>query len=142
MAIGRTTLISLTSTLVLGICLGLLAANSLPSQAPMHELLSKGGLIVALGSEPGWRLEISGMKEVKAVLDYGDMTLSSEAASRIIPLNSESVLVEYVDTSPVLKVILIRGKCVDAMKGEQHDMAVIISYEGRTYSRCGDFVRD
>lgn len=140
MAIRKRDLLLLIPVVALCTCLGLIALNLLHLQAPLYEVLSEVGSIIALGSEPGWRVEMHGAEEMNAILDYGDLSLSSGAASRVVPLTDESVLIDYSDTKPGLSVILIRGKCTDDMKGDQHDLSVVISYGNNTYTGCSDFI--
>ena len=92
-------------------------------------------LFKASGTEPGWYAEISELK-IKLVVDYGKDSLIID--------NKGAVINEKEDYNYSIKdqisISALNKPCTTA-SGDKADRQVIVSYRGKKYSGCGNFVK-
>ncbi len=88
-----------------------------------------------VGQEPGWTVEIAPERSMRAVLDYGERTVSTgpPAGTR------EGARTVYTarEGSTDLRVVLVETPCADAMSGERMTHRVTLHVDGRELQGCG-----
>jgi putative lipoprotein len=105
------------------------------ASTPWHRSLAEGYTFRGVGQEPGWTVEIAPEREVRAVLDYGERTLTAPAPRT----THEGGRTVYHAEAPegALRVEVEPVACADAMSGERMTHTVALHVDGRELRGCG-----
>jgi uncharacterized membrane protein len=109
--------------------------------SPWTEAASRGIVYRAVGSEPGWLVEVGSGDDppLHAVLDYGERTLDIAHASGIS--STPGYGGKLADgTDVVLRTK--REPCRDGMSGEAFETSAELTVGGKAYRGCGAYLGD
>ena len=109
--------------------------------SPWTEAASRGIVYRAVGSEPGWLVEVSSSDDppLHAVLDYGERTLDIAHATGIS--STPGYGGKLADgTDVVLRTK--REPCRDGMSGEAFETSAELTVGGKAYRGCGAYLGD
>jgi uncharacterized membrane protein len=107
--------------------------------SPWIEAASRGIAFRAVGSEPGWFVEVGkgDSSSLQATLDYGDRRISV-ASMQPAGLGFSG---KTADGTPVVLDIQ-RTRCQDGMSGEAFEATAQLVVGDKTYRGCGAFLAD
>jgi heat shock protein HslJ len=105
------------------------------AETPWERSRLAGYAFRGVGQEPGWTVEVAPGREIRAVLDYGERTLSAPAptASREGGWTVHHARAEGAE----LRVAIAEVPCADAMSGERMTHTVVLRVDGTEYRGCG-----
>ncbi|MFC3551737.1 YbaY family lipoprotein [Lysobacter cavernae] len=109
--------------------------------SPWDEARKRGVGFRAVGSEPGWYVEV-GMGEAPALhaqLDYGARKIDIVRAQ---PLKGGSGFSGKTANGTAIELRIERKPCSDAMSGERFDASAELKAGGQSYRGCGAFLAD
>lgn len=110
--------------------------------SPWYDAAMRGIAFRAVGSEPGWFVELGMGKAptLRATLDYGERTIEA-ANMQARPGDGDP---EFNGTSDGAAVVLWvhREACADGMSGEQFDARATLQVGASRYEGCGAFLSD
>jgi hypothetical protein len=95
---------------------------------------------VALGQEPGWRLQIVKGKEMRLAHAYGEKQVTTPAV-RGIRDSSGALSYHAVIESADLRVVITPAACSDVMSGKPYPSTVTVTLNGETLRGCGEPLR-
>jgi uncharacterized lipoprotein YbaY/uncharacterized membrane protein len=109
--------------------------------SPWETAKARGIAFRAIGTEPGWLLEVGGGERpaLHAELDYGERVLDVAA------LQPLSGLLGYAGTAADgtrVRLVLERRACSDGMSDENYPVAVQLEAGDRSYRGCGRFLAE
>jgi uncharacterized membrane protein len=116
--------------------------DALNTLAEMDETEASKLIFKASGTEPGWFAEIYNNK-LRLVVDYGKDSLILDNQKFDGLDNKEGYLLELIDDSKIKKYSfqIINKPCTDAGSGDKMDRMVVVSYKGKSYKGCGNFIK-
>jgi uncharacterized membrane protein len=109
--------------------------------SPWTEAAARGIVFRAVGSEPGWLVEVGSGDDppLHAVLDYGERTLDIARATGIS--STPGYGGKLADgTDVVLRTK--REPCRDGMSGEAFETSAELTVGGKAYRGCGAYLGD
>jgi uncharacterized membrane protein len=109
--------------------------------SPWTEAAARGIVYRAVGSEPGWLVEVGSGEDppLHAVLDYGERTLDIAHATGIS--STPGYGGKLADgTDVVLRTK--REPCRDGMSGEAFETSAELTVGGKAYRGCGAYLDD
>ena len=92
-------------------------------------------LFKASGTEPGWMVDISELK-IRLVVDYGKDSLIIDNKGAVIN-DKEDYNYSIKDQ---MSISAVNKPCI-AASGDKSDRQVTVSYKGKKYTGCGNFVK-
>jgi membrane-bound inhibitor of C-type lysozyme len=113
------------------------------TRSPWAEARERGVGFRAVGSEPGWHVEV-GMGEaptMRIVLDYGERELDVERSEPFAGADGASGFRGEVD-GEALELSIRREDCADPMSGEAFEASATLDYQGQAYQACGRFLQE
>lgn len=109
--------------LLLGAC-----ASAPPSALPAH-----AGW-VAIGQEPGWRVDAHPGKSIEVIADYGDRRASLPyAAPRIV---EGALEFQSAGGTDHFRLRITPEACADSMSGRPYPASAHLTFNGRSYQGC------
>jgi putative lipoprotein len=107
--------------------------------SPWNDAIARGMRFRAVGSEPGWFLEIDrgATPAMHATLDYGDRNIDIAK----LQASSGGFTGSSADREPVI-LRIDRAPCQDGMSGEAFEATVTLTVAGNAYRGCGAFLDD
>lgn len=107
-----------------------LSALALAACAPAADGPRPAAAYMALGTEPGWTLEIT-RERLNYVGDYGEMQIvAPNPGARATP-SGEAYMTDR------LTVEVARGECSDGMSDRRYADTVTVTADGKTVTGCG-----
>lgn len=104
--------------------------------SPWNQAVLRGATFRAVGSEPGWSVEIAGTPpRLSGAVDYGERRL--DAAVR-----ADADGWTGTDSHAPLRLRARRAECRDGMSGFAFEATVTLDVAGRTYAGCGAWLQD
>ena len=104
--------------------------------SPWNVAAERGVVFRAVGSEPGWSVEVAGTPPVlDAQLDYGEHRLSA-------PVSPVQDGFETVHEGKPLRLRAERRACHDSMSGQAFEATVTLDALGLSYRGCGAWLQD
>lgn len=88
-----------------------------------------------VGQEPGWTVEIAPERSMRAVLDYGERTVSTGRPAET--RDGARTVYTAREGATELRVGLEETPCADAMSGERMTHRVTLHVDGRELQGCG-----
>lgn len=117
--------------------------DALNTLAEMDETETSKLLFKASGTEPGWFAEIYNNK-LRLVVDYGKDSLILDN-QKFDGLDDKEGYIFGVqgdkDASKNIGINIINKPCNDAGSGDKMDRMVVVSYKGKSYKGCGNFIK-
>lgn len=117
--------------------------DCVPSQrsSPWGEAEARGVAFRAVGSEPGWFVEVDNgdMPPLRATLDYGERKV--EVASTVSLSSSHGFGGKLADGTDVVLRIK-REPCNDGMSGEAFEASAVLTVGDMQYQGCGAYLSD
>lgn len=117
--------------------------DALNTLAEMDETETSKLIFKASGTEPGWFAEIYNNK-LRLVVDYGKDSLIMEN-QKFEGLDDKEGYIFGVqgdkDASKNIGINIINKPCTDAGSGDKMDRMVVVSYKGKSYKGCGNFIK-
>ncbi|HWI24385.1 MAG TPA: MliC family protein, partial [Lysobacter sp.] len=109
--------------------------------SPWEDAKMRGIAFRAIGTEPGWMLEVSrgARPTLHAELDYGERVLDVAALQ---PLSGPLGYVGAAADGARVRLVLERRACSDGMSDERYPVAVQLQAGDRSYLGCGRFLGD
>jgi len=98
----------------------------------------RGVELRATGNEPGWYLEVSGMSQIVFVTDYGQSRYMFSDAKAPSDPHAQNNVLQAVNGSHRIELILQRSRCMDSMSDQQFDTRVTVRLDDREYRGCGN----
>ncbi|MDB6163241.1 MAG: hypothetical protein JWL98_673 [Xanthomonadaceae bacterium] len=107
--------------------------------SPWNEAKARNVVFRAVGSEPGWWVEVTRGRAptLRAMLDYGDRTI--EAAG--LNTTTEGFTGETRE-HVAFSLLIQRTACRDGMSGEAFEATARLAIGGQNYRGCGAFLDD
>ena len=107
--------------------------------SPWDAAKARGSVFRALGTEPGWSVEVGGGASPRlwAELDYGEHRIDVPEARR----TAEGYAGSTPDGRPV-SLIAKKEDCNDGMSDNQYPASVVLTVGGKTYRGCGRFLTE
>jgi uncharacterized membrane protein len=107
--------------------------------SPWIEAASRGIAFRAVGSEPGWFLEVGkgGSPSLRATLDYGDR--------QVIVAKARPAGLGFTGTAADGSTVVLeiqRTRCQDGMSGEAFEATARLVVADKTYRGCGAFLAE
>jgi putative lipoprotein len=100
-----------------------------------HAKLS-GADLRAVGNEPGWHLEIHHDK-ILLVSDYGAANHEFATPEPVEDQAARATTYRTANDSHSLTLLLEGRRCTDTMSGEEFEVAVTVTLNGRMLKGCG-----
>lgn len=96
----------------------------------------RGADFIAMGNEPGWKLELSRKGDMVYVGDYGTVSirLPTPQSSHA---NKSPLVFAAKGVEHSLWLSIEERHCVDTMKGDYFDVSVTLVVDGRPLNGCG-----
>ena len=114
----------------------LLGAVSVPASA--FDLMSQGSHVTASGNDPDWSLEIPGSgNKLTLTIDGAATTYKHASMGPNIDLAGKTMVYRVPNDKHSLSVFVKGIACQDSA-GKEHEVTVIIAYDGKGYGGCGD----
>jgi heat shock protein HslJ len=110
-------------------------AQAPPAGTPWERSRQAGYAFRGVGQEPGWTVEVAPGREIRAVLDYGERTLSAPAPAE--SREGEWTVHHARAEGAEIRVAIARVPCADAMSGERMTHTVVLRVSGDEYRGCG-----
>lgn len=88
-----------------------------------------------VGQEPGWTVEIAPERSMRAVLDYGERTVSTGRPTET--RDGARTVYTARGGSTELRAAIVETPCADAMSGERMTHRVTLHVDGRELQGCG-----
>lgn len=113
------------------------------ARSPWAEARERDVGFRAVGSEPGWHVEVDmgEAPQMRLALDYGQREVTVERSE---PFTGDNGVTGYrgeVDGEAV-ELTIRREDCADPMSGEAFEASATLDFEGDTYRACGRFLWD
>jgi uncharacterized membrane protein len=90
----------------------------------------------AVGNEPGWHLEIH-HDRIILVADYGATTYEFDTPHPIEDRTARETTYRTTNDSHSLTLLLEGRRCTDTMSGEEFEVTVTVTLNGRMLKGCG-----
>jgi putative lipoprotein len=112
-------------------------------RSPWSEARERDVGFRAVGSEPGWHVEVDlgEAPEMRLVLDYGERELTIPRTEPFSDGDGTNGFRGEVDGEAV-ELAIRREDCTDPMSGEAFDARATLDYQGRNYEACGRYLWD
>ena len=108
-------------------------AGAAAAPTPWERSRAEGYAFRGVGQEPGWTVEIAPGREIRAVLDYGERTVTVPAPE---PLR-QGLRTTYEAPAERLRLVIVEMHCADAMSGEPMTHRVSLTVGERELQGCG-----
>jgi putative lipoprotein len=110
------------------------------STTPLPEpILPPGADWVAIGQEPGWRVDIRPDRGIEVIADYGDRRAS---LPYVHPARQPGALEFNTSAGGTdLRLRIIDTPCADGMSGRPYPATAAMELNGRSYRGCAEPVR-
>lgn len=98
------------------------------------DTLAAGASWVAIGQEPGWRVDVRPGQQIEVIADYGEVRATLPYAA---PSQSGGGL-EFRQTGQAtdFRLRITSGSCADSMSGQPYPAHAEMVLDGRTYRGC------
>ena len=96
----------------------------------------RGADFIAMGNEPGWKLELSRKGDMLYVGDYGTVSFRI-ATPKSSHADKSPLIFAARDAEHSLWLSIEDQPCVDTMKGDRFDVSVSLVVDGRPLTGCG-----
>ncbi|KEQ12813.1 hypothetical protein GZ77_20375 [Endozoicomonas montiporae] len=96
----------------------------------------RGADFIAMGNEPGWKLELSRQGDMLYIGDYGTVSFRI-ATPKSSHANKSPLVFAAKDAEHSLWLSIEDKPCVDTMKGDRFDVSVSLVVDGRPLTGCG-----
>ncbi len=98
----------------------------------------RGVDFLALGQEPGWRLEITNGQQIRYIGNYGQDTVYASTTKPDINKEQSRKTYTVQAKDHTLSIIITDTPCTDVMSGVKFPSTVQVTIDGTTYSGCGE----
>ena len=96
----------------------------------------RGAEVIAMGNEPGWKLELNRTGDMVYVGDYGTVSIRLPTP-RSSHANKLPLVFAAKGAEHSLWLSIEERHCVDSMKGDDFDVSVSLVVDGRPLTGCG-----
>ena len=96
----------------------------------------RGADFIAVGNEPGWKLELSRKGDMLYVGDYGTVSFRV-ATPKPSQTNKGPLVFAARDAAHSLWLSIEDKPCVDTMQGDRFDVSVSLVVDGKPLAGCG-----
>ncbi|NGP88821.1 hypothetical protein G3569_10670 [Aliifodinibius halophilus] len=98
----------------------------------------RGVGFLALGQEPGWRIEITNGEQIKYVGNYGQDTVYVPVPQPVVDKEKNRKTYTTQTEAHSLTIEITDKPCTDSMNGIEYPSTVQLTIDGKTHQGCGE----
>ncbi|MCB0359105.1 MAG: hypothetical protein KDD44_05705 [Bdellovibrionales bacterium] len=100
-----------------------------------HDARERGVWLRAVGSEPGWLVEIRRDGTIHLELDYGETVRTIPIDERAV--DERSAVITGADAQGPVTIRAEKRRCTDSMRGDVHQLVVTVRLPRKSLRGCG-----